>query len=49
METADERDHVFAEPPVMTWSDLDLLAQQHGVPSERIFMDDDARAALDAV
>jgi hypothetical protein len=48
VETADEHDHVFAESPVINWSDLDRLAQQYGVPTERIFIDDDARAVLDA-
>jgi hypothetical protein len=48
VETAGEHDHVFAESPVVRWSDLDRLAQQYGVPTERIFIDDDARAVLDA-
>lgn len=49
VETADEHDRVFAESPVVSWSDLDRLAQQYGVPTERVFIDDDARAVLDAV
>ena len=48
VETADEHDRVFTEAPVVSWSDLDRLAQQYGVPAERIFIDDDARAVLDA-
>ena len=49
VETADDEDHVFADAPVVSWSDLDRLAQQYGVPQDRIFIDDDARALLDAV
>jgi hypothetical protein len=49
VEAADEHDRVFAQAPVVSWSDLDRLAQQYGVPEGRIFIDDDARAVLDSV
>ena len=48
VEVFDENDFVFAQVQVLTWSDLGRLAQEYGVPVDRQFVDEDARAVLDA-
>ncbi|MBC3844646.1 hypothetical protein GXW82_44065 [Streptacidiphilus sp. 4-A2] len=49
VEVFDENDFVFAQDQVVTWTDLGRLAQEYGVPRDRQFVDEDARAFLDAV
>jgi uncharacterized protein YegP (UPF0339 family) len=45
---ADLEDQVVLERAAGTWPELDQLAAEYGVPAERISVDEDARANLDA-